>query len=79
MTRYCIGFTGDQGIVVRKTDEEAGHYIGFDAPWQGEPNQFVADTFSDAKREAKEFLEYQIQYLQDWLADLKGVRRSHVQ
>jgi hypothetical protein len=77
---FGIEFSSDEGIVARKIEHESpGHYIGISAPWQGEPNLFVADTYKQAKAEAAEFLENQIAYFQDLLADLRSVRRSDVQ
>ena len=66
-TTYTIKMTNNDGLVVRKGDTEPGQYIGFDAPWEGEPHQFVAETFSEAKRQAQEFLRDQIEMYEDWL------------
>lgn len=74
---YAIEITNDNGIVVIKDGNDGpGQYIGVDAPWQGDPNVFVSENFSDAKQAAIDFLQEQIDMYQEWIDEVLDVQMA---
>lgn len=75
-----IAITNEGIIVAKSEDDPAGAYMGVNAPGYlaGEPNHFVGENFSDAKRTAVAHLEGLAEEILATIADLKDLRMKDV-